>query len=297
MRELVFIHGRAQEHKDSQSLKLAWIDAWRTGLLKSKLTVPIPAEHIRFPYYGDTLDQLASGLDNGEAASVIVKGQSLDADEREFIRAYLSEVQRKARITDAQIRASSGAQTTEMGPQDWKWVHPLLCALDANVAGASGTSVALFTNDVYQYLKNPGIRDVVDSGVRQAFSPGTESVVVSHSLGTVVAYNVLRRDGDSAGFKVPLFVTLGSPLGVTVIRQALTPVRHPRCARRWVNALDERDIVALYPLDARHFAVDPSIENKVDVVNCTPNRHGIRGYLDDKDVARRIYDALTAEQR
>jgi hypothetical protein len=60
----------------------------------------------------------------------------------------------------------------------------------------------------------------------------------------------------------------------------------------WFNAFDPRDAVALYPLDTEHFDVEPSIENKADVRNDTPNCHGISGYLSDKDVARRIYDAL-----
>ena len=60
----------------------------------------------------------------------------------------------------------------------------------------------------------------------------------------------------------------------------------------WFNAMDQRDVVALYPLDGTHFPIDPAIENKTDVDNDTENRHGISGYLTDKVVAKRIYDAL-----
>ena len=56
--------------------------------------------------------------------------------------------------------------------------------------------------------------------------------------------------------------------------------------------MDEGDIVALYPLDVEHFDVDPPILNKTDVDNDTPNQHGISGYLNDAEVARRIYEAL-----
>ncbi len=35
MRDLVFIHGRAQEHKDSKALKDEWIAAWAEGLKKT----------------------------------------------------------------------------------------------------------------------------------------------------------------------------------------------------------------------------------------------------------------------
>jgi pimeloyl-ACP methyl ester carboxylesterase len=162
------------------------------------------------------------------------------------------------------------------------------------VPGGSSASIALATNDVYQYLRNPGVRDTIESGVRTAFSTVEPTVVVSHSLGTVVAFNLLRRDGVAMGWDIPLLVTVGSPLGVKAIRAALSPVEHPPSVRHWYNAMDERDVVALYPLDRAHFDVDPAVENKVDVRNRTSNRHGISGYLDDAVVASRIYDALKA---
>ena len=154
--------------------------------------------------------------------------------------------------------------------------------------------MALFTNDVYQYLHNPGIGRVLDDGVRSAFARGVETVVVSHSLGTVVAYNVLKKAGAERGLKVPLFVTLGSPLGVKVVKRAVRPIGYPGCASHWFNAMDERDVVALFALDDKHFDIDPDIENKTDVDNPTSNRHGISGYLGDPEVARRIHEALTA---
>ena len=60
----------------------------------------------------------------------------------------------------------------------------------------------------------------------------------------------------------------------------------------WFNAMDKRDVVALYPLDSVHFPINPVTENKTDVQNETENRHGISGYLNDKEVAKRIYEAL-----
>jgi hypothetical protein len=115
------------------------------------------------------------------------------------------------------------------GVLNWKWVQKILEALDTHVPGASGTSVALATRDVYQYL----------------------------------------------------------------VKEALSPGKHPRCVTRWFNAMDDRDVVSLYPLDPKHFLVDPPIENKTNVDNPTANRHGISGYLSDRVVAKRIYDALT----
>jgi hypothetical protein len=153
---------------------------------------------------------------------------------------------------------------------------------------------------VYQYLRNSNIRKTIDDGVCKAMTPQQETVVVSHSLGTVVAYNILQQQGKVLGWKIPLFVTVGSPLAVTEIRKImklLAPMRSPECVGQWLNAMDERDVVALYPLTPEHFPLnpaEPAIENNVDVRNKTTNRHGIAGYLDDKYVAKRIYDALVA---
>lgn len=64
------------------------------------------------------------------------------------------------------------------------------------------------TRDVYQYLKNPDVRDTIEAGVRQAMTPGVPTIVESHSLGTVVAYSLLPREGTAAAREAPLFVTL-----------------------------------------------------------------------------------------
>ena len=66
----------------------------------------------------------------------------------------------------------------------------------------------------------------------------------------------------------------------------------PPTTASWFNAMDDGDIVALYPLNNKHFPIEPPIVNKTDVENKTTNQHGITGYLADTDVARTIYDAL-----
>ncbi len=297
-RQLVLIHGRAQEHKDSIALKAEWIDALEEGLEKSGLTLPIAEPDVRFPFYGDTLYQMVAGQSAEQAADVVVRGTGASDDERRFTLALMRQMQEKAGITEAQIADVAGQDVVQRGPQNWEWVQGFLKAVDRFVPHGSSASIALFTKDVYQYLKNAAIRQEIEDGILAAITPGVETVVVSHSLGTVVAYNLLRREGHLRGWQVPLFVTLGSPLGISEIRKTLrgfAPTRCPECAGAWFNALDERDVVALYPLEVKWFPLDPAtpaIENKTDVRNRTKNRHGIGGYLDDREVARRIHDAL-----
>ena len=288
----MFVHGRAQENKDAAALKSEWIAAFREGLAKSGLDLPIGEDVIRFPYYGQTLYDLVSNVPPEKVAQVIVKGDNADEQECAFIRAIIQEVRDKAGITDADIAAVAGQAVVTKGPLNWEWLHAVLRAIERIVPGASGVSIALATIDVYQYLFNIGIRDEIEQGVRKAMRPGVDTVVIGHSLGTVVAYSLLRREGKLSGWKVPLFVTLGCPLGVSAIKRALAPNKHPECIGDWFNALDLRDVVALYPLDDRNFPITPRIENKTDADNQTENRHGIAGYLNDQEVAKRIYDAL-----
>lgn len=288
---LVFVHGRAQQDKNADELKQDWIGALRHGLAKSGLDLPIAPDAVRFPYYGNTLRDLVD-FPTVQAAEVLVHGEGLSDDEQAFMRSVVLEMAAHEGITDRDVLAASGPRVIEQGPLNWGWIQAVLEAMDKVVPGASAASIALFTNDVYHYLRNPGIRDDIETGVRKAMDASAPAVVVGHSLGSVVAYNLLRREGKSSGWQVPLFVTVGSPLGISEIRRSLRPIGHPPCVGQWFNAMDDRDVVSLFPLDANHFGITPSVENKTDVMNSTPNRHGISGYLDDQVVARRIHDAL-----
>ena len=300
MRQLVLIHGRSQQGKDAAALKAEWLDALGEGLAKNGLSLPIPEPDVRFPFYGNTLDQMVSGRSADEAADVIIKGVEDDDAQKRFISAVLEEVRKHAGITEQELAEEAGQDVVAKGPSNWEWLQAVVRAIDKHVPYGSGAAIALATNDVYQYLRNTAIRQDIDRGVGAAIKPKLQTVVVSHSLGTVVAYNLLRQQGTGQHWQVPLFITLGSPLAVTEIRNAVRsfgPTRCPECVGAWFNAFDERDIVALRTLDPPSFPLDPTepaIHNKRDVRNRTTNRHGIAGYLDDPEVAKRIHEALTA---
>jgi hypothetical protein len=75
-------------------------------------------------------------------------------------------------------------------------------------------------------------------------------MVVAHSMGSIVAYDVLRDIGRQLpDLIVDHFVTLGSPLGmpyvVRHIRDESPAVRTPSVVRRWTNLADRRDPVAI----------------------------------------------------
>ena len=289
--KLVMLHGRAQQGKDSKGLKAEWLKNWKDGLAAD---LPIAERDIRFPYYGDTLDGLVQNKPEEDVAEIVIRGTQANAAEQAFMSAVLEEVRKKAGITREDLIAVAGADVVQRGPLNWEWLQGILEAIDRKVPGASGASIALATYDVYQYLRNPVIRKRIDDGVKKAMEPGVPTVVLSHSLGTVIAYNLLKNEGRKLGWNVPLFITVGSPLAVTEIKRTVG-TDFPACVKKWSNAMDPRDVVALYPLDEGNFPVAPKvIENKTDVRNDTENRHGISGYLGDKVVAKWIREAVLA---
>ncbi len=181
-RQLIFVHGRSQEHKDAQGLKDEWISALRVGLAKSNKKLPIPEADVRFPYYGQALYDLVHDAPPDEVAEIIVKG-SKDEARCAYTESILNEVRRKLGVTDEEVIDSAGGDVVQKGIQNKTWVLAILRAIDKHVTGGSGATIASVTNDVYQYLRNPGVRDRIDEGVRKAFSVNDANVVVSHSLG------------------------------------------------------------------------------------------------------------------
>ena len=119
------------------------------------------------------------------------------------------------------------------------------------------------------------------------------TIIVSPSLGTVVAYRVILDNISKINFHK--FITIGSPLGMSAISSKLSPLTNPCNDDDWFNAYDERDVVSLNPLDDEHFPIDPEINNFNGVDNHTDNRHGIIGYLNDETIASEIIEALNEE--
>ena len=75
----------------------------------------------------------------------------------------------------------------------------------------------------------------------------------------------------------------------------ISPLLMPAGTSSWYNARDKQDAVALFPLNAEHFDILPSILNHNGVDNQTDNQHGIIGYLPDRWVAEAIHGGLTIQ--
>ncbi|GGL62027.1 hypothetical protein GCM10010129_02000 [Streptomyces fumigatiscleroticus] len=118
------------------------------------------------------------------------------------------------------------------------------------------------------------------------------AVVVGHSLGTAVAYDVLSETAF-AGADIPLLVTVGSPLGYTEIQDAVAkPLRIPAPVRLWMNFADPFDPVTLDTTLADDFRHAAGLIADVVVDNVSPNNHASCGYLR----TRAVRDVVTAAE-
>ncbi|MCB1032320.1 MAG: alpha/beta hydrolase [Acidobacteria bacterium] len=286
--KLVFIHGRSQGGKDPVALQQTWEDSLDEGLANAGLSRPAGLE-IAFPFYGDLLDDLIEQLEAPLVADVVERGAAQDDSEADFRGEFLAEIAAGSNLTEEDIRENFDADFAERGALNWKWVRAIIQTLDKS-RRLGDLSLDQFTRDVYVYLTNPAVRRRID-GVVSPHVGGERCVVVGHSLGSVVGYNVLLDQTNP----VVRYVTVGSPLAVKSVKRRLrSPLRMPPTTSSWYNAMDPDDIVALHPLEGAHFDITPPIVNHKDVVNTTDNQHGIVGYLPDPWVARAIHEALTA---
>jgi hypothetical protein len=286
--KLVFVHGRGQQGLNPDTLKQEWLAALARGARAIGMSIPTDVDVV-FPFYGDLLEKFTRDFSIPLASDMRSRGTATD-DEYLVFQAELAEaVRRQVGITDEQVDAEYGPNPAPRGPLNWQWVQAVLRAVDKHGYGMSQETLEVFTRDVFLYTTRPGVQDEIDRVVAEKITD-QPTVVVAHSLGTVVAYNVLRNERRS--LTIPLYLTVGSPLAVRAVRDQFRPLRAPAPVAKWYNAMDTRDVVALYPLDAANFPISPAIENNTAVQNHTDNRHGIDGYLDDQNVARRILQAL-----
>jgi pimeloyl-ACP methyl ester carboxylesterase len=129
-----------------------------------------------------------------------------------------------------------------------------------------------FLRDVHHYLFDveyapPGGKPVhIQKTIRQRFveaicAPAISRphIVVSHSMGTVIAYDCLKRVAGCS--QIDGFITIGSPLGLDEVQDKLQPgwtrndgFPSERLAGKWSNLFDRLDpVCGLDPLLANDY--------------------------------------------
>ena len=284
--KIVLIHGRAQGGRSSQQILEQWVPGLKAGMHAAGLMLD-PSIPIVAPFYGDVLDSMSEQAIRFRP-EVVTRGTPPSGDVDEVTAAMIEQMAIRAGLDIDQVLDGENVSVVERGPERWGWVQALARRLEAKYPWLARTVIGKVTSDVKSYIDFPHIQDAVHDIVVPALRDGP-TVIVSHSLGTVIAYWSLVEHVPNAD--VPLLITAGSPLGLNTIKKRLPqPLRMPHGVQRWLNVTDQEDIVALHPrLDQDTFI--PGIENVDDVEN-GDDPHAIERYLSDPRVARAIHAAL-----
>ncbi len=146
--------------------------------------------------------------------------------------------------------------------------------------------------DVYRYFHEPAFALEIEKPLIRLLQQYRHHSItlISHSLGTVIAYNVLQKlaaQRTTQDITIDKWITLGSPLGLASVKAQLKrnlqgSLAVPENVLAWHNYSDKRDIVCIDGDLADDFAKNNAGVRVRDfqVVNAYPgNPHKSYGYL------------------
>ncbi len=213
-RRIVFIHGIGGKPEKDRYLR-QWIDA-----LRLSVETDVPDAAFSLAYWAHLRGE-AAGADREQE---IVRG--LSTDQRGLLaRSKSDKVKRLPLWERLWNRVKGGFFQT---------IEPLVQTfLDRHI------------DDVYNYFYREGkrqqIRAVLEQELTKARSNGGKTTLISHSMGTVIALDVLK----DYQHPIDLLVTMGSPLGLEWIQHQLGEPDFPARVGRWLNVFDRADPVTL----------------------------------------------------
>ena len=152
--------------------------------------------------------------------------------------------------------------------------------------------VGKFASDVIDYLYGP-FKEAMRAPVRKALlATPAPRIVVAHSLGTIITYDVLTTTDELKDLKLDILFTLGCPLGQGNVQGLLRdgagkPNPVPPQLTAWSNYSDPFDPVAMEHTLSDEF-VPRNVARDELVNNQARNNHDLTGYLEIPLIARAI---------
>jgi Subtilase family len=162
---------------------------------------------------------------------------------------------------------------------------------------------AAFLRDVRDFFYDEKRRAVMMNSVIERINVGGGPlVVIGHSQGSMIAYAVLiQLAKERPDLDVPLFVTIGSPLGIEEVQDEIKKITGqarlavPSCVRSWLNVADLLDPVAFDKWLKDDFRATSGVEvhDNLEINKDSPlHPHSGTGYLQTKPVRREVRRAV-----
>lgn len=310
MAEIILVHGIDQQFKSAQALKAEWLPKLSQGL--------------RAAGYGELADQVWKGTGKPPAITVemafygdqfIIKNQQgaapgeLSAEQVDLMEGLATEwlINIANRSSNSTMKAEAVRLSALIEPryEEVQGLRSLARGVVANLAKVPGVAtvgmafaeraVNTSLSQVSRYLTDVGVRDFAMASIEKLVTEDTK-VIIAHSLGSVVAYEAMHRLNQ----KIPLLITIGSPLGFrSVIYEKLKPQppSFPKNLKKWVNIADPNDYVAAQPDLSQDFAKgipQDSIFEGNQVVNNDIDPHSAEKYLASSKVGLYLAEAFNA---
>jgi hypothetical protein len=242
---MVFIHGRGQEFREAAQLIRNWRAGLAAGLIKAAMP-PLTEAPVVFPYYANLLYQITA-----QVAQDPIQLETLPTgrDEAGPLHPYLPEdVGKLERELLTNMASAIGGTVAEEEGLDrllsWSGARGALTWV-AQHTRVDQAIIAEHLRDVAVYLTRA--RSQILKLVKEAIPPVAPIVLISHSLGTVVARDLL--DDVQLRERATFWVTAGSPLGLDAVQNNLLTKGTHNPGVDWLTAYDVNDIVALgHPL-------------------------------------------------
>lgn len=281
---ILYIHGRAQEEFDENELKADWENALKLSFADAGLVYP-SSYIVDFPYYAHVLVEQQTEYERSIKEGKYIFRGGENERQQNFENEFITELAHIAQIDHARAALEfNGIENKERGIQNNQTFIYLLKAIDKYVPRLASYSIKNFTKDVSTYLIVPKVKRIIHDLVINKLTK-EPTVIVAHSLGTIIAYNILQ-ELEASDYDIRGLITLGSPLGVKAVQRQLTDrIRYPKILKgQWNNFFDPLDIVSLHPLSNPDFNVYPKILN-YEVVNDSNNRHSLLHYLSNPKIS------------
>lgn len=283
---VVGVHGIAQQQFGRKQLLRDWGPALTDGLSLA-YEAPVIDPPFDLAFYGDVF---LKRYDTEKGAEKTPASDDLELDDvSEAEVAELLELAADA-VTAEEVAAAEKLPPTMAYTRTPRAVQAVLRAIDAKFGAAAGMLYIGTLRQVRRYLVEPGWKPKIDNIVDLGIAPDCR-VLVGHSLGSVIAFEYLRRHPEHY---VDLFLTVGSPLGLRMVRSGMpdaswgasTDSGVPANVARWVNIRDPRDPVTCAG-DLHRFwpgIIDRLVDNAGDA-------HNIARYLSKVETGHAVLDA------